>query len=71
MTEDQANKKWCPFTRMLGLVGSDVEGASGNRLSGGKALGLCIASGCMAWRWTDVWTDDGDRGGYCGLAGKI
>jgi hypothetical protein len=29
----------------------------------------CIAGQCMAWRWTDQRTGDGEFTGYCGKAG--
>lgn len=31
----------------------------------------CIAGGCMAWRWTDQRTLDGEFTGYCGKAGPV
>lgn len=58
LTEAEAKQKWCPwaltpFTSTSGAVGSH------NRLFTEKAIMppmiptpcLCIASGCMAWRW--------------------
>ena len=29
---------------------------------------FCIAGGCMAWRWSDKCTIDGELLGYCGKA---
>jgi hypothetical protein len=31
----------------------------------------CIAGNCMAWRWTDQRTDDGEFTGYCGKGGPL
>lgn len=55
MTEAEALKKWCPFSRVRGTPEDGSAGASLNRnrdatgelapLSGTR----CIASGCMAW----------------------
>lgn len=68
MTEAEAKQKWCPFatSRVVMYVERDrdhfvvLDSESGE----GKIL-LCVASGCMAWRWTagEEWH------GYCGLAG--
>ena len=30
----------------------------------------CETTNCMAWRWYDKPNCDGERRGYCGLAGK-
>jgi len=30
----------------------------------------CQTSSCMAWRWYDKPDCEGERRGYCGLAGK-
>ena len=66
--EKEAKKKWCPFVRQFSVPN---EGASGsfNRYGGGKPAdgSSCIASECMAWRWTSAQRDYG----YCGLAGKL
>ena len=48
MNETEAKTKWCPFAR-----GEDPAGA--NRFSVNRANSdscLCIASDCMAWRWS-------------------
>ena len=62
LTEENARKKWCPFART-----SDGD-ASVSRFSQGGADSdcLCLASGCMAWRWLTVH----EITGYCGLAAK-
>lgn len=58
MTEAEAKKKWCPFTRI-------AEGDTTiNR--GYVDLTCCIASACMAWRWDGLFRNTG----YCGLASR-
>jgi len=59
MTEDDAKTKWCPWARapLHGGVGHIAI----NRPE--RCDSRCIASGCMAWRWT------GQSHGYCGNAG--
>lgn len=66
MTEEQARTKWCPHAR---IVDGYSEGAGGcNRWVNKSDEILCIASGCMAWRWRSkrsvVFSDrpDGDDG---------
>jgi hypothetical protein len=74
MTEGDAKRKWCPFSRY-----AYPDGATGNREPDNKyvhpftlAATRCLGSGCMGWRW-DVSAcqkgPDVDEG-YCGLAGK-
>lgn len=68
MTEDEAKTKWCPFSR----VGDDTLTAN-NRPS--SASYDCIASACMAWRWTISPQNAANyhpaqiEDGHCGLAG--
>ena len=71
-TEDQAFKKWCPFTRTVSVDAAGEEGAAVNRNVNQILIEGCECMGevCMAWRWTDVKDDDGERFGYCGLAGQ-
>lgn len=79
MTEEEAKTKWCPHARVLEGY---AERTSANRTAEGKPAGLCIGSGCMAWRWVDgpedVFMGDPKLGGrlekaegYCGLADPI
>uniref|UniRef100_A0A6M3LSV1 Uncharacterized protein n=1 Tax=viral metagenome TaxID=1070528 RepID=A0A6M3LSV1_9ZZZZ len=66
MTEDEAKTKWCPQARVLSDVGSyNAEYVAGRV----QPAASCIASACMAWRWTTKHSIDGAIG-YCGLAGS-
>jgi len=78
VTEDDARRMWCPFTRVLETAHPRHDaGAAVNRRSGQRpALCTeCQASACMAWRWYDIEELAPEREklrrGYCGLAGKI
>lgn len=57
MTEDEAKTKWCPHVRVI-MIGSDDRFIGpANRavdLDGqeGSLGARCIASACMAWRWS-------------------
>lgn len=81
-TEDEARKRVCPY------LPSDYEISErwGEHGQGEKQRNVirfarCIASDCMAWRWTGETTEMGEmtdeqhqawlarRLGYCGLAG--
>jgi hypothetical protein len=77
MTEAEAKTKWCPHARLQTSWSSPQGGvalAGINRWEKGNAK--CIASECMAWRWTgryDTRTEPKVTTlptGYCGLAGK-
>ena len=47
MTEEEAKTKWCPFSRSVkGPHGFADEPAVWHRID------RCIASSCMAWRWS-------------------
>ena len=66
MTEDEANRKWCPHA---------------NEISRNSNNASCIASHCMAWRWIqdelvafaagEKTVVSAGKHGYCGLAGKL
>jgi hypothetical protein len=60
-TELDASKKWCPFTRLERLSGSnrDVK----NQLAEGSQ---CVGSKCMGWEWD--YKEKGDVG-FCGYVG--
>jgi hypothetical protein len=71
MTEAEARTKWCPFARVFVLID---EGPAVNRARAGappseqadmQERTRCIASGCMAWRWSVP------SSGFCGLAGNV
>ena len=59
MTEAETKTKWCPMAR------AEWGEAAIDRDYGGNAFDacLCLASGCMVWRW------DTHKDGQCGLAG--
>ena len=74
MTEDEANKKWCPMVKLFSRNGTIED----NRQYNGTTTN-CIASACMMWRWIQEY--DGIQfgapqkflpltKGYCGLGGK-
>ena len=61
MTEEEAKAKWCPFARMAAGVGGRValDHPAYNRYAeegdaAGQAVGACIGTACMAWRWTKI-----------------
>ncbi len=63
MTEDEAKKKWCPFVRLVvaDATGADPSSVAANRVGvrGTREVKLpdaacCIASACMAWRWSET-----------------
>ena len=70
MTENEAFKMWCPMVR---YTSSEVsvefphEWALRNRPT---TAVCCVASRCMAWRWSFLSDEDEKDQGYCGLAGK-
>ncbi len=78
-SEEQARKKWCPEARVAtgytvdGKFQTEAQSPAFNRMSNSCKISFpnsarCIASDCMAWRWSG-----GARHfteGYCGLAGQ-
>lgn len=98
LTEEDARKKWCPYmgSETFAQQIHDIQPlpygmGRGGSVSPGSEVhtyhqeNRCIASGCMAWRWSEIATGwitkmDGSRtamgfetsntAGYCGLAGK-
>lgn len=79
-TEQEALAKWCPKIR-VGLIYrqatenpdfDQVKLATANRGDTMESC-LCIASQCMAWRWTELMVhgdEPENRTGYCGAFGK-
>ncbi len=67
MTEDEASKKTCWRT-----FGSPCHVDEWGNIQGGNQF--CIASACMAWRWSAAKEIDNkptlQAQGYCGVAGK-
>lgn len=69
LTEEEAKTKWCPFARVVGVFAAGNEPAvpGHNRTvfsSKGSAVeqkspapASCIASGCMAWRWSFIFVN--------------
>jgi hypothetical protein len=58
-----------PVHNRLMIEGRDDQGFSGDEeVDQGKT---CLGSRCMAWRWAPsvLRSDDGEKVGYCGLAG--
>jgi len=88
-TEQEARKKWCPQVRVsdgehyaaenrfcqAGKVSSpEKSGVMLPEDNEGFNWDRCIASECMMWRWTTVFTHGNTYSqheqGFCGLAGK-
>lgn len=75
-SEDEARRLWCPFVRravvIQGVTGAErVGGATANRNDVDEPYGHCVASKCMAWRWTlaTTYREEATPKGFCGLAG--
>jgi hypothetical protein len=72
MTEEQAKTKWCPNARHVTEddVGMPVANRCGEPWNDGGITGLpwnkCVASDCMAWRFTRHIP----LAGYCGAFGR-
>ena len=78
-TVAEATRRWCPFVRIREYQEGRMESSAVNRSfegEDGAARGsLCLAAGCMAWRWDigPAWDGEERRQeprGYCGLAGQ-
>ncbi len=78
-TVAEASRRWCPFVRIREYQEGQIEGTAVNRTLDGEDSAphgsLCLASGCMAWRWdiAHAWDEKERRQeprGYCGLAGQ-
>ncbi len=77
MTEDEAEKKWCPYAFAASPYGVKLR----KNVDGEESR--CISSGCMMWRLTkDFYIEDisnlnsgiyktDETKGYCGLAGRL
>lgn len=68
MTEEEAKTKWCPQARVATYAtDGDQMMTAANKTSGGEIRtgARCIASACMAWRWSEAKRSEG----FCGLAG--
>jgi hypothetical protein len=72
LTETEAKTKWCPLVRAANVAEPSANAQSRNRDgSGGPSRSsLCIASGCMFWRFEEHSDKRIDPRGYCGAAGK-
>jgi hypothetical protein len=77
MTEDEAQKKWCPFVRHNGEDGGTFNRGMGpdNATNDGRTNGAwmcnCIASQCMAWRWLPLMADDAFKNAFIKAAKDI
>lgn len=64
MTEQEAKRRWCPFSRVnSGETSYNRYNEIDPKFSGPIGT-ACLASGCMAWRWHSFERRDG----FCGLA---
>lgn len=97
MTEDEAKTKWCPHARVVCYDDeappeyippanrAAISEAGHRRINNNPETSRCIASACMAWRWTfsprqaEHAAKDAPMAhskspfvarGYCGLAGS-
>ncbi|WP_133255487.1 hypothetical protein [Phenylobacterium soli] len=52
MTQEEAKTKWCPHARPAGW--EDPGGFNRDRDGGACITSKCIASACMAWRWSEA-----------------
>jgi hypothetical protein len=69
MTEAEATRRWCPFSKTLGHgVSLNRINPESDELSWVLTATRCLAAGCMAWRST-AGQDETVPEGYCGLVG--
>ena len=78
MTEKEAKKKWCPFSRALEISAYSNNTASINRTDSGESHPSCMCLGdkCACWKWDidegfdrddfSIYTQSKDSGS-CGL----
>jgi hypothetical protein len=52
LSEEQAKTRWCPWARTVALVGSTVNRVPEDGRPDSDCM--CIASECMAWRWSET-----------------
>jgi hypothetical protein len=81
LTQEEARTKRCQESFGPPMATIQPASISPNSIFYANALGgvgpfvssptNCIASGCMAWRWSDHTTIDGNPLGSCGKAGII
>ena len=66
MTEHQALRKWCPFSRVDSTYITPNRSMYGNNILEGSN---CIASQCMAWRFWGGQKNilQEEKQGFCGL----
>lgn len=71
-TEEEAAKRWCPFSRYRSINGEGINRwASATDVQMNPLPARCIGSQCMAWRWKlDEGQPTHQTQGRCGLVGK-
>lgn len=69
MTEEEAKGKWCPMARAASSIGYFPVNRMEAKLTEDGSVAdpdcMCLASGCMMWRWHGP---HDEKRGYCGLA---
>lgn len=70
LTEEQAKEKWCPYKYRMsyGAPANEDPECFAEYVTEQTAAHPCIASACMAWRWTPKrslvfgdWRDENDE----------
>lgn len=58
LTETEAKTKWCPFTRVAGVVSRETGACASVNRENEEVYGAsgteCIGPACMAWRWGEA-----------------